>query len=230
MATVLNRLSSRIRRNGWIRTFTYALFVVVLERCGVSVTSEFKLGVSPLAPSNPPPDGFMPAFLTKMSQLTDRDRDFLRDYGEEEGFGLRFSKGKTCLVLRSLNGDLACACWFGPVPNGSAHIDSRDGMIDHCFTHSEYRGQGLYPWALRHIGALTDETNEAVFSSVFIECSRFNHASASGIRKAGFTPTRTYVTFGNRTLLAWQSRDTMPYEQHVAIRTCCPPPQTESCV
>ena len=225
---VLNRLSVRIRRNGWIRTFTYALFVVVLERCGVSVTSEFQLSVSPLTPSNPPPDGFMPSLVTKMSQLTDRDRDFLREYGEVEGFGRRFSKGKTCLVLRSLDGDLACICWFGPVQNSNADSDSRDGMIDHCFTHSEYRGRGLYPWALRHIVTLTDETHEAVFSSVFIECSRFNHSSASGIRKAGFVPTRTYVTFGNRTLLAWQSRNTIRYEQHAVISTCRQLPQIQS--
>ena len=53
-----------------------------------------------------------------------------------------------------------------------------DGMIDRCFTRHDYRGNGLYPWALRFIASSTTDKGTEDFSKLFIECSAFNYSSA----------------------------------------------------
>lgn len=202
MASIFSRVKTRLGRNGLSRTFNYVLFVVFLERCGVRVNAEFILDPTSVDADPTTLEGFTLEALSQMEQLSDSDREFLRDYGEETAFGDRFVRGQTCLIVRAKKGDIAGACWYGPVESGD---DRRDGMIDHCFTRHEYRGKGLYPWALRHIAATTTRQDPGVFSKLYIECSVFNYSSAAGIRKAGFVPTESALNIGNRTLFKWQS-------------------------
>jgi GNAT superfamily N-acetyltransferase len=200
MASIFSRVKTRLGRNGLSRTFKYIFFVVLLERCGVQVNDQFILDPTSVDVEPTTLEGFALEALNQMEQLSDSDRDFLRAYGEAAAFENRFARGQTCLVVRAEDGDIAGACWYGPLESGD---DRRDGMIDHCFTRHEYRGKGLYPWALRHIAVTTTKRDTGIFAKIYTECSAFNYSSAAGIRKAGFVPTESSINVGNRTLFKW---------------------------
>jgi hypothetical protein len=200
MASIFSRVKTRLGRNGLSRTLKYIFFVVFLERCGVYVNDEFVLDSTSVDAEPTTLEGFTAEALSQMEQLSDSDRDFLRDYGEEAAFENRFAHGQTCLIVRAENGAIAGACWYGPLKSGDGR---RDGMIDHCFTRHEYRGKGLYPWALRQIATTTMIPDNGVFSKLYIECSAFNYSSAAGIRKAGFAPASSSLNIGNRSLFRW---------------------------
>lgn len=200
MDSIFNRIKARFARSGVGRTLKYIVFVVFFERCGVFVNNEFILDPSSVAAEPTTKDGFTLETLTSMEQLSSSDVEFLNIYGELEAFDNRFTRRQTCLIVRARNGDLAGACWYGPLqPDDS----SRDGMIDHCFTRHEYRGNGLYPWALRFIASSTTGKGTEGFSKLFIECSAFNYSSAAGIRKAGFVPSASALMIGNLRVFKW---------------------------
>jgi hypothetical protein len=200
MASILSKLKARFGRNGVGRTLKYIVFVVFLERCGVFVNDEFILDPSSVDTDPTAKDGFTLETLTSTEQLSDSDIEFLGDYGELSAFGDRFARGQTCLIVRADNGDLAGAYWYGPLKSDGS---SRDGTIDHCFTRHDYRGNGLYPWALRTIASSTTGKNAEGFSKLYIECSAFNYSSAAGIRKAGFVHSESVLTIGNRVIFKW---------------------------
>jgi hypothetical protein len=199
------KLKARLRRNGWKHTLNYAIFVVVLERLGVRLTNEYVLDDRSDRSEVCGTNGFVSETLTKMDQLSELDCEFLRNYGECDGFADRFSRGRICHLQRSIDGALACACWYGPIELTSVKDGDRPGIIDHCFTVPEYRGRGLYPWALHEIVSAQGEGDAPLFFPIFIECSRFNHSSSAGIAKAGFTLTKTTLTIGSRALFTWRA-------------------------
>ena len=198
-SSTLQRLRVRVRRNGIRQTLSYLLFVVIGEKFGLQILRRFEFGMNSTGPTVDTPDGFKVAILAQLDDLTSEDTDFLKRYGEWAAFLDRFNHGRKCLVLRSVEGQLACACWFGPLDESS---DS-PGIIDHCFTRYEFRGRGLYAWAIAHI-ASSDDANIGMRSRpVLIECSPFNHSSRQGIIKAGFVPKHESVQFLGRTVLSW---------------------------
>lgn len=200
MASIFSKIKTRLGRNGLGRTFKYIFFVVFLERCGIRVNDEFMLDSTSADAEPTTLEGFFLDTLDQMEQLSDSDRGFLRDYGEEAAFEHRFVQGRRCLIVRAENGDIGGACWYGPLKPSDDH---HGGMIDHCFTRHEYRGKGVYPWALRHIASTTTRRDTGMFAKLYIECSSFNYSSAAGIRKAGFVPTESRLSIGNRTLVKW---------------------------
>tara|TARA_R110002072_G_scaffold302100_1_gene483899 strand:- start:62404 stop:62985 length:582 start_codon:yes stop_codon:yes gene_type:complete len=193
-------VKARLGRHGVGRTLNYIFFVVCLERCGIRINNEFILDPSSAGADPTTKDGFALEKLTSMEQLSDSDVDFLGNYGELSAFGNRFARGQICLIVRADNGDLAGAYWYGPRESDGI---SRDGMIDHCFTRHDYRGHGLYPWALRYIASTTSGQGGDDFSRLYIECSAFNYSSAAGIRKAGFVHSESVLTIGNLAILRW---------------------------
>ncbi|NQV25074.1 MAG: hypothetical protein HQ518_11980 [Rhodopirellula sp.] len=200
MTSVLSRILTRFRRNGVGRTLKYIVFVVFLERCGLVVNNEFILHSAAVDDEPAKLPGFIPETLTGMDQLSELDVAYLRNYGEEDGFVRRFARGQTCLIVRADNGELASVCWYGQMKADENH---RSGIISHCFTRSDYRGNGLYPWALRYIATTTTRPDTGEFSTLHIGCSAFNYSSAAGIRKAGFVLSETVITMGNCTLFKW---------------------------
>ena len=200
MASTFNKVKNRLERNGLSRTLKYIIFVVFLERFGIRINSEFILDTVLVDVEPAVLDGFTLEAVNTMEQLSDSDREFLREYGEDTAFEYRFSHGRTCLIVRAENEEIAGAYWYGPLQSND---DRRGGMIDHCFTRHEYRGKGLYPWALRQIVATTTHRDTGAFSTFYIECSAFNYSSEAGIRKAGFVPNGSALTIGNCTLFKW---------------------------
>ncbi len=197
--SALERFEARVRRHGIRRTLSYLLLVVIGERCGLQILRRFEFGRNMTGPTAEIPAGFQVAVLTQVDDLTSEDSEFLKQYGEWTAFVDRFKYGRKCLVLRSVEGPLACVCWFGPLNESS---DS-PAIIDHCFTRYEFRGRGLYAWAITHI-ATSDDANIGMRSRpVLIECSRFNHSSRQGIIKAGFVPKHESIQFLGRTVLSW---------------------------
>tara|TARA_R110002072_G_scaffold282553_1_gene445536 strand:- start:6715 stop:7392 length:678 start_codon:yes stop_codon:yes gene_type:complete len=198
-SSALQRLGVRVRRHGIRRTLSYLLFVVIGEKCGLQILRRFEFDRNSTGPTADMSDGFKVAILAQVDDLTSEDTAFLKKYGEWAAFLDRLNHGRKCLVLRSVEGQLACACWFGPLDESS---DS-PGIIDHCFTRYEFRGRGLYAWAITHI-ATSDDANIGMRSRpVLIECSPFNHSSRQGIIKAGFVPKHESVQFLGRTVLSW---------------------------
>jgi len=200
-SSALQRLGVRVRRNGIRRTLSYLLFVVIGEKCGLRIQRRFEFDGNSTGPTAEIPGGFKVAILAQVDDLTSEDTEFLKRYGEWSAFLDRFKYGRKCLVLQTSEGQLACACWFGSLDESS----NSPGIIDHCFTRYEFRGRGLYAWAIAHI-ATSDDANIGMRSRpVLIECSPFNHSSRQGIIKAGFVPKYTTVFLLERTILSWST-------------------------
>ena len=201
-SSALQRFGVRVRRSGIRRTLSYLLFVVIGEKCGLKIQRRFEFDRNATASTADMPRGFQVAILAQVDDLTSEDTAFLKKYGEWVAFLDRFNDRRKCLVLRSIEGQLACACWFGPLDESS----NSPGIIDHCFTRYEFRGRGLYAWAIEHI-ATSDDANIGMRSRpVLIECSPFNHSSRQGIIKAGFISIRTTVFLLGRSILSWNTR------------------------
>lgn len=205
--SALFRFQTRLRRHGMWKTFSYLLFVVVGERCGLRMSCRFEFSRTAGCSPGPLPEGFAAAVACRPADLTPQDRDFLRSYGEESMFLTRLHSGQRCLILRTVQGDLASVCWFrlcddGDLPSRMAHAPDetsncmRPGIIERCFTRYEYRGLGLYRWALQHIATSGDPKIDMHSRPIFVDCSPFNHASEAGITRAGFIPLRLTVRLG----------------------------------
>lgn len=75
--------------------------------------------------------------------------------------------------------------------NGYFPLRPGDALIHHCHVAKSARGQGIFPLLIRHLSAQGS-------GRVFIDASVRNHASLSGIRRAGCRPV------GRLTALAWR--------------------------
>lgn len=212
-SSALRRFRTRLRRLGLWKTFSYLVFVVLGERCGLRISCRFEFsrtaGRSPGFLSH----GFDVAVACRPEDLTRRDRDFLQSYGEESTFLTRLDAGQRCLIVRSVEGELASVCWFrlcdgGDTPSRMAHSPDeasngmRPGIIERCFTRYEYRGLGLYPWALHHIATSGDPKIDMHSRPIYVDCSPFNHASEAGITRAGFIPLCLTVRLGRSILFS----------------------------
>lgn len=197
------RLAIRVRRNGIRRTLAYLLFVVIGEKCGFRIQRRFEFDRDSTGAAVDVPAGYVVAVVSCAADLTADDVEFLKSYGEWSAFLDRFSYGRKCLALRTSKGVLACVCWFGPLDESSASV----GIIDHCFTRYDFRGRGLYSWAIRQIATSEDANIGMRLPRLFIECSPFNHSSRQGIVKAGFSPRNTTVFLFGRPVISWKARD-----------------------
>lgn len=204
--SVLHRLQTRIRCHGVCKTGTYLLFVVLAERCGLQLSRRFEFDRDAECSPGHPPDGFNWSVAGRPEHLTVRDRDFLRDYGEEKWFLTRLAEGERCLIIRTTSGDLASVCWFrtynvadgmvaSPHAASATSNSNAAGIIQRCFTRYEYRGLDLYSWSLQHIASSDVPEIGMKLRRLFIECSPFNHASDRGITRAGFVPVSTMLSF-----------------------------------
>lgn len=212
-SSALLRFRTRLRRLGMWKTFSYLLFVVLGERCGLQISCRFEFGRTAGRSPGLLPKGFEAAIASRPEDLTEKDRDFLRSYGEETTFLTRLDFGQRCLIVRTVQGELASVCWFrlcddGDMPLRMARVavDSsnglRPGIIERCFTRYEYRGLGLYPWALGHLATSGGPEINMHSRPVFVDCSPFNHASEAGITRAGFNPLCTTVRLGRSILFS----------------------------
>jgi hypothetical protein len=86
MASTLSKVKNRLERNGLSRTLKYIIFVVFLERFGIRISNEFILDAQLVDVEPAVLDGFTLEALNKMEQLSDSDREFLREYGEDTAF------------------------------------------------------------------------------------------------------------------------------------------------
>lgn len=223
-SSALLRFRTRIRRLGMWKTFSYLVFVVLGEKCGLRISCRFEFGRTASCTPRLLPAGFAATVATRPEDLTRRDRKFLRSYGEESTFLARLDAGLRCLIVRTVQGDLASVCWFrlcddGDMPSRMAHAPyetsngTRPGIIERCFTRYEYRGLGLYRWALQHIATSRDPDINMHTRPVFVDCSPFNHASEAGITRAGFIPLSLTFSLGRLVLFnrpvthidAWQT-------------------------
>lgn len=200
-SSALQRFGVRVRRNGIRRTLSYLLFVVIGEKCGLKILRRFEFDRNSAGSTGDIPDGFKVAIFAQVDDLTSEDTAFLKRYGEWAAFLERFDYGRKCLALSTIEGLLACVCWFGPLDESS----TSPGIIDHCFTRYEFRGRGLYAWAIAQIATSDDANIEMRSRPVLIECSPFNHSSRQGIIKAGFSSKRTTVFLLGKTILSWRT-------------------------
>ena len=178
------KLKAMFHRMGFWNTVGYVVFTVVLERVGVHVNYIFRMRVSGDPVSFP---GFDIEHVCRAEEMGDQDWIALREYGLSklvEEFKRAFASGKTCMVLRRVDGRLACVCWMQKMAT-FAPGDEPCILVSRCFTLPEFRGKGLYPAALQSAGSgMTGEPSGP--EHVMIECSKFNYASRRGIMKAGF--------------------------------------------
>lgn len=211
--SALLRFRTRLRRLGMWKTFSYLLVVVLGEKCGLRISCRFEFGRTAGRASGLLREGFEAAVASRPEDLTPRDRDFLRSYGEESTFLARLEARQRCMIVRTVQGELASVCWFrlcdgGDMPLRMAHVavepsnGMRPGIIERCFTRHEYRGLGLYPWALRHIATSRDPDINMHSRPVFVDCSPFNHSSEAGITRAGFNPVCMTLSLGRSILLS----------------------------
>lgn len=205
-SSAMQRFAVRIRRSGIRRTLSYLLFVVIGEKYGLRIQRRFEFDRNSTGATVDVPRGFAVAVVSCDADLTAKDIEFLKEYGEWSAFLDRFSYERKCLALRSTEGLLACVCWFGPLDESDESV-AACGIIDHCFTRYDFRGRGLYSWAIRQIATSGDENIGMQSQRLFIECSPFNHSSRQGIVKAGFSPRNTTIFLFGRPVISWKTND-----------------------
>lgn len=137
----------------------------------------------------PDPDGTRRVQLyDSQSTIPDEVLRFVRPGGEEYLEGVR--DADLLYVARVEN----CLVHYGFVMRRTRETavlgESRGTpIIGNCWTHPDARGQGVYPFALRHVlQALPDRG----IDRVLIETDVSNTASRRGIEKAGFRQLRIY--------------------------------------
>lgn len=212
-SSALLRFRTRLRHLGVWKTFSYLLFVVLGEKCGLRISCRFEFGRTAGRFPGLLREGFEATVASRPEDLTEKDWDFLRSYGEESTFLRRLDARQKCLIVRTVQGELASVCWFRwcddgdmPLRMARATVDSsnglRPGIIERCFTRYEYRGLGLYPWALCYLATSSDPEINMHSRPVFVDCSLFNHASEAGITRAGFDPLCLTVRLGRSILFS----------------------------
>jgi hypothetical protein len=206
MKIVPKKFRVRLNRCGLRDTLTYLVLTVLLEKLGVRVNREFEFVKTATVTALPSLDGFTVTIVREVTELPDRDLRILREYGGtqfEEKIETYFDENKRCVVVRSDQGELASVCWYCQQVSAPSAHGTRCGYIDRCFTRPEFRGLGLYPFALRFI-CISDEAQLGFeVDRIRIECSWFNHSSAIGIVKAGFVPTGNTLELWGQRFLHW---------------------------
>jgi RimJ/RimL family protein N-acetyltransferase len=76
------------------------------------------------------------------------------------------------------------------LPVRNVKLDSGEAEITHCLTLPEFRGRGIYPFAIRSLCRIAAERG---ITRVFMITALDNEASQRGIEKAGFRRTGTIV-------------------------------------
>jgi RimJ/RimL family protein N-acetyltransferase len=87
-------------------------------------------------------------------------------------------------------------------------LDSREAEITHCVTLPEFRGQGMYPFAIRTLCRIACERG---IQRVFMITGFDNEASQRGIEKAGFKRGGTIVRL---VLPYWAGEKSMTFRGH----------------
>ena len=99
------------------------------------------------------------------------------------------SKGKLLIYYVEDNGKLIHTSYVMPACRKFPFIKKGEYEIGPCYTHSDYRGRGIYPTVLQTI---VSDKKDTVFHMLVAE---ENHSSIRGIEKAGFAYAgKAYVT------------------------------------
>jgi|GEM_PF-2261689 hypothetical protein len=180
------RIKDRIGKIGIWNTILFAIGVI-LDKVGVQICYLFGLVGGPL-----PFDQYDPinaSVALSMDSFSDTEQRALCEYGHKgllRRFGTRFAAGLQCVVLRSLNGELATIGWLIPAPPALCASGMPVIMIEDCFTMPALRGRGLYPMMIQY--AVFYLCNSTTFTAdrIMMQCSVFNDSSVRGILHSGF--------------------------------------------
>ncbi len=183
----------RLSAQGLRRTLAYYLLTVGSEKLGIKILSAFEYPKATCPGSCS--SGVAFAAIASLGSFTPRDLEQIRGYGGEPllaDFKAAFGRGELCVVARSADSGLSCVCWIAETMNYFLNVGYKSFLVQRCFTLPEYRGQGLYPRTLEFACSWLCDAN-ADDCRIFIECSKFNYASRSGILKAGFVAAGTIL-------------------------------------
>lgn len=179
VSALLNRLSLLRSQGGW-RAVASRIGRRLLYRRWVSLVY---CAESPLDATDRWPDGFRFGWFERLSDLQGVERQQLEEAG---GHRMLADLGPADAVYVVWQGERA-ASW-GAVPRVNRQVAllglaKRSRLIGLCETHPAFRGQGLYPLALRETVRRLRLAGE---TALYIEVLEDNRASIRGIERAGF--------------------------------------------
>jgi RimJ/RimL family protein N-acetyltransferase len=146
-------------------------------------------------------------------------RLFVEDFKAMEAGGGRladqarlyfFGRGITSAYGLFVEGRLAHISWvytaeeYAREPVEQLKLADKEAEITNCFTLEEFRGQGLYAFA---IGCISKQLFEQGFERVYMKTEADNTASQKGILKAGLKSCGTSYHLSSPALLAWKGRN-----------------------
>jgi RimJ/RimL family protein N-acetyltransferase len=197
--------ADRISEWGFLRTFNYYLFGVLLNKLGITICVAYQhegnIG------STDAPAGTTFTLLDSWSDWTDRDLHILQscdDASRLDVFRQYAAIGDACVVARSQNGDLAGYTWVGPRTDFPMARGERVSYVHDGTTYPAYRGKGIFPIMLvAACAAARKQQAEAL--PIVADILVVNYASRRGVEKVGFVPCG-YILRLRKWAWVWSSK------------------------
>ena len=194
---MLEKITTRMKRQGIFSTLVYLTCTVFLEKLGVEIIRLFVIKND----INLANDKRIKIYLPD-DHLSEQLLGQIEDKCGAKYTSKIISKRKSGHILAIANIDkcVASLAWLSQITEPGLLEKKTYWIIHGCLTFPEFRGKQLYPSMIKSLSHFVART-EQQSKNIYIESSWTNKASINGIKKCGFLGAGYTISFRDKVLI-----------------------------